>query len=105
MTNACIAFIFAGSVTYFCYSQGVRAVIAESYERIHRSNLVGMGIIPMQYMEGQNATTIGLTGKETFTINLPEELTTGMVVTVQVLMIYLFFIPHTHIFSFLHIHL
>ncbi|XP_047497395.1 cytoplasmic aconitate hydratase-like isoform X1 [Penaeus chinensis] len=63
---------------------GVRAVIAESYERIHRSNLVGMGIIPMQYMEGQNATTIGLTGKETFNINLPEELTTGMIVTVQV---------------------
>lgn len=73
-------------------------MIAESYERIHRSNLVGMGIIPMQYMEGQNATTIGLTGKETFTINLPEELTTGMVVTVQVLIIYLFILYTTHVF-------
>ncbi|XP_066963842.1 cytoplasmic aconitate hydratase-like isoform X1 [Macrobrachium rosenbergii] len=63
---------------------GVRAVIAESYERIHRSNLVGMGIIPMQFLEGQNASSLQLTGKETYTINLPSELTTGMVVTVQV---------------------
>jgi aconitate hydratase A / 2-methylisocitrate dehydratase len=47
---------------------GVRAVIAESYERIHRSNLVGMGILPLQYLEGQTAESLGLTGKETFTI-------------------------------------
>ena len=48
--------------------QGVRAVIAESYERIHRSNLVGMGIVPLQYLPGQNAASLGLTGRETFTI-------------------------------------
>ena len=50
------------------FLQGVRAVIAESYERIHRSNLVGMGILPLQYMTGENATSLGLTGRETFTI-------------------------------------
>src|SRR5579885_996420 len=43
---------------------GVRAVIAESYERIHRSNLVGMGILPLQFVAGQNATSLGLTGDE-----------------------------------------
>jgi aconitate hydratase len=47
---------------------GVRAVIAESFERIHRSNLIGMGILPLQYTEGKNRTTVGLTGEETFTI-------------------------------------
>lgn len=47
---------------------GVRAVIAESYERIHRSNLLGMGVLPLQFPEGQNAATLGLTGKETFNI-------------------------------------
>ena len=47
---------------------GVRAVIAESFERIHRSNLLGMGVLPLQYMEGQNAETLGLTGEEVFDI-------------------------------------
>jgi aconitate hydratase len=45
---------------------GVRAVIAESYERIHRSNLVGMGILPLQFAEGQNVESLGLTGEEVF---------------------------------------
>ena len=48
--------------------QGVRAVIAESYERIHRSNLVGMGILPLQFLPGQTAESLGLTGRERFTI-------------------------------------
>ena len=47
---------------------GVKAVIAESYERIHRSNLIGMGVIPLQFPEGQNAESLGLTGEETFSI-------------------------------------
>ncbi len=51
---------------------GVRAVIAESYERIHRSNLVGMGILPLQYREGDSAETLGLTGEEHFDIPAPE---------------------------------
>ncbi len=47
---------------------GIRAVIAESYERIHRSNLVGMGILPLQYLPGENAGSLGLGGEERFTI-------------------------------------
>jgi len=50
--------------------QGVKAVIAQSYERIHRSNLVGMGIMPMQFLPGENADSLGLTGHETFNIDL-----------------------------------
>jgi aconitate hydratase len=47
---------------------GVKAVLAESYERIHRSNLVGMGVLPLQYNVGETAQTLGLTGKETYSI-------------------------------------
>jgi aconitate hydratase len=47
---------------------GVRAVIAESYERIHRSNLLMMGVLPLQYLDGENAESLGLTGRETFAI-------------------------------------
>ena len=47
---------------------GVRAVIAKSFERIHRSNLVGMGVLPLQFEPGQDAATLGLTGDEVFTI-------------------------------------
>ena len=50
---------------------GVRAVIAESFERIHRSNLVGMGILPLQFLPGQNAASLGLTGRESYTIEMP----------------------------------
>ena len=52
---------------------GVGAVIAESFERIHRSNLIGMGVIPLQYADGESAATLGLTGTETFTIGDLEE--------------------------------
>jgi len=51
------------------FLQGVKAVIAQSYERIHRSNLVGMGIMPLQFKAGESADTHGLTGSETFSIN------------------------------------
>jgi aconitate hydratase len=47
---------------------GIKAILAESYERIHRSNLVGMGVLPLQYIIGENAEKLGLTGDETFTI-------------------------------------
>jgi aconitate hydratase A / 2-methylisocitrate dehydratase len=56
---------------------GVRAVIAESYERIHRSNLIGMGVVPLQYPDGQSAASLGLTGEETFAITGLEALNTG----------------------------
>ncbi len=49
---------------------GVKAVISESFERIHRSNLVGMGVLPLNFKDGQNAASLGLTGEETFDINL-----------------------------------
>jgi aconitate hydratase len=58
---------------------GVRAVIAESYERIHRSNLIGMGVLPLQYPAGQTAETLGLTGTETFTVTGVEALNVGTV--------------------------
>jgi aconitate hydratase len=48
---------------------GVKAVIAKSYERIHRSNLIGMGVLPLQFMDGEGADTLGLTGKESFDID------------------------------------
>jgi aconitate hydratase len=53
---------------------GVRAVIAESFERIHRSNLVGMGVLPLCFMDGQNAQSLGLDGTEVFDIDLPDPL-------------------------------
>ncbi|MGW9205428.1 aconitate hydratase AcnA [Embleya sp. NPDC055664] len=56
---------------------GVRAVIAESYERIHRSNLIGMGVIPLQFPAGQSAASLGLTGEETFAFEGITELNEG----------------------------
>jgi aconitate hydratase len=53
---------------------GIRAVLAESYERIHRSNLVGMGILPLQFLAGESAATLGLTGEETYDVVGLEEL-------------------------------
>jgi aconitate hydratase len=65
--------------------QGVKAVIAESFERIHRSNLVGMGILPLRFMEGQNAESLGLKGDEVFDIEgLSDNLTPKSVLTVKV---------------------
>jgi aconitate hydratase len=66
------------------YLQGVKAVITESYERIHRSNLVGMGVLPLQFRPGQNIETLGLTGDETFDITgVAGELQPGQQVTVR----------------------
>jgi aconitate hydratase len=58
---------------------GVRAVIAESFERIHRSNLIGMGVLPLQFPDGENADSLGLSGEETFTITGITELNEGTV--------------------------
>ncbi len=63
---------------------GVRAVIAESYERIHRSNLVGMGVLPLQFMPGESAESVGITGRETFAIaGIAEELHPRAALTVR----------------------
>jgi aconitate hydratase len=56
---------------------GVKAVIAESYERIHRSNLIGMGVLPLQFPEGESAESLGLSGEETFSISGVTELNDG----------------------------
>ncbi|KAG5507586.1 hypothetical protein JKF63_06535 [Porcisia hertigi] len=56
------------------FLQGVKAVVAESFERIHRSNLVGMGVIPLQFNDGENVTSLGLTGKEKYSIDFSGEL-------------------------------
>jgi aconitate hydratase len=58
---------------------GVRAVIAESFERIHRSNLIGMGVLPLQFVDGQNAQSLGIKGDETFEIIGVTELNNGSI--------------------------
>jgi aconitate hydratase len=66
------------------YLLGVKAVIAESFERIHRSNLVGMGVLPLQFVEGQSWKSLGITGRETFDIlGLSEDLQPGQTVKVR----------------------
>jgi aconitate hydratase A / 2-methylisocitrate dehydratase len=63
---------------------GVKAVIAESYERIHRSNLIGMGVLPLQFQESENAESLGLTGLEKYSITgISETLAPGAILTVQ----------------------
>jgi aconitate hydratase len=61
---------------------GIRAVIAQSFERIHRSNLVGMGVLPLQFADGESAESLGLTGRETFDIPVPADLKPGQKIQV-----------------------
>ena len=63
---------------------GVRAVIVESYERIHRSNLVGMGVLPLQFEDGATRQSLGLTGEDSFTILGLSSLEPGQQVEVEV---------------------
>ena len=63
---------------------GIKAIIAQSFERIHRSNLVGMGILPLRFMDGQNAESLGLNGSETFDIEgLSDDMAPQSLVTVK----------------------
>ncbi len=64
--------------------QGIKAVLAESYERIHRSNLVGMGVIPLEYLPGDSAESLGLSGRERFSVIIPPQLTPRMTVDIKV---------------------
>jgi len=66
------------------WMQNVKVVIAASYERIHRSNLVLFGVMPLEFKEGESADSLGLTGKEYFSIDLGDEIKPGMDVTVKV---------------------
>src|SRR5690242_8201127 len=64
---------------------GVKGVVAASFERIHRSNLVGMGVLPMQFAEGTNAQTLGLDGSETFSITgLSDAIQPGQELTLEI---------------------
>ena len=66
------------------YLLGVKMAIVESYERIHRSNLVGMGVLPLQYMDGETAESLGLDGTEIFsTLNLTDDVKPGQTITVK----------------------
>ncbi|CAB1323616.1 unnamed protein product [Coregonus sp. 'balchen'] len=65
------------------YLLGVRAVIAESFEKMHKNHLVGMGIAPLQFLPGQSADSLELSGKERFTITLPEDLSPKQLLTVK----------------------
>ncbi len=60
---------------------GVKAVVAQSFERIHRSNLIGMGVLPLQFLEGQSWESVGITGNETFTLHLDKKLAPRQKVT------------------------
>uniref|UniRef100_A0A6Q2WZE7 Iron-responsive element-binding protein 2 n=1 Tax=Esox lucius TaxID=8010 RepID=A0A6Q2WZE7_ESOLU len=66
------------------YLLGVRAVIAESFENMHKNHLVGMGVMPLQFLPGQNADSLELCGKERFTITLPDDLSPKQQLTVKV---------------------
>lgn len=59
------------------YLLGIKTVIAQSYERIHRSNLVMMGVLPLQFLEGESAETLGLTGEETFSVDINDNVKPG----------------------------
>ena len=64
---------------------GIRAVVAASFERIHRSNLVGMGVLPLQFADGTNAQSLGLDGSEVFSITgLSDSIQPGQEVTLQI---------------------
>jgi aconitate hydratase len=62
---------------------GIKVVIAESFERIHRSNLIGMGVLPVQFANGENAESLGLTGKETYDVLGLADLAPGATLTVR----------------------
>lgn len=67
-----------------CGAQGVRAVIAESFEKLHKNQLLGMGIMPLQFLPDQSADSLELNGKEKFTITLPDSLSPRQQFTVKV---------------------
>ena len=66
------------------YLLGIKAVMAGSFERIHRSNLIGMGVLPLQFKEGQDTASLGLTGRETYNIHIDESLSPGQDVPVDI---------------------
>lgn len=76
--------LFFDAHLLLCGHQGVRAVIAESFEKLHKNQLVGMGIMPLQFLPGENADSLELSGKEKFTITQPDSLSPRQQLTVKV---------------------
>jgi aconitate hydratase len=66
------------------YLLGIKAAIAKSFERIHRSNLIGMGVLPLQFKDGEGAEELGLTGNEHFTIHVDDDVKPKQMITVDV---------------------
>lgn len=64
------------------YLLGVKAILAESYEKMHKNHLIGMGVIPLQFLPGETVDKLGLTGKERYTIIIPKELSPGVTVDI-----------------------
>ena len=64
--------------------QGVKAVLAESYEKIHKDHLIGIGIAPLQFLPGESADSLGLSSRETFSLTFPEELSPGVKLNIKV---------------------
>lgn len=62
----------------------MRAVLAESYEKIHKDHLIGIGIAPLQFLPGESAGSLGLSGRETFSVTFPAELSPGVTLNVKV---------------------
>lgn len=65
------------------YLLGVKAVLAESYEKIHKDHLIGIGIAPLQFLPGESADSLGLSGRETFSLTFPEELSPGVTLNIK----------------------
>ncbi|XP_039714271.1 iron-responsive element-binding protein 2 [Pteropus medius] len=65
------------------YLLGVKAVLAESYEKIHKDHLIGMGVAPLQFLPGQSTGSLGLSGRETFSLAFPEELSPGVTLNIK----------------------
>lgn len=62
----------------------MKAVLAESYEKIHKDHLIGIGIAPLQFLPGESADSLGLSGRETFSLIFPEELSPGVILNIKV---------------------
>lgn len=76
--------MFEGCCCVSLFLQGVKAVLAESYEKVHRSQLIGIGIAPLQFHPGENPSTLGLTGREQFSILFPPDLLPRMTLDIKV---------------------
>jgi aconitate hydratase len=76
--------MFLSSTITSLFVQGVKAVIAESFDEVHRCSLIGIGILPLQFIDGQNSSTLGLNGREIYTIELDDEMSLNQQVKVKV---------------------